>query len=86
MHGNFGGAEDGKAIAMVHDAPLLRYHLPRDAPGLVLVGRTFVEHDYGITFPSGSDLREEVNVALLELMEGNPSLYQQFIAQWFGTH
>ena len=75
----------GQAVAAVHDVALLRYHLPRDAPGLVLVGRTFVEHGYGITFPLGSGLRKEVNVALLEIMEGDPSLYQQFHDRWFGT-
>jgi len=77
--------EDGKAVAAVHDAALLRYQIPLDAPGLVLVGRTFVAHDYGITFPLENDLRKEVNVALLELMEGDPSLYQQLLERWFGT-
>lgn len=76
--------ETGEAVAAVHDVALLRHHLPRDAPGLVLVGRTFAEHGYGITFPKGSDLRKEINVALLELMEeGDPSLYQQLLDRWF---
>ena len=40
---------------------------------------------YGIAYPVGSDLRKEVNVALLELMEGDPSRYQQLSERWFGA-
>ena len=77
--------EEGEAVAAVHDIALLRYQIPRDAPGLVLVGRTFVKHGYGMTFPLGSELRKEVNVALLELMESDPSVYQHLLERWFGT-
>jgi polar amino acid transport system substrate-binding protein len=77
--------ESGKATAAVHDFPQLRYSLSQDSRGLVLVGRLFSIHGYGITFPIGSDLRKEINVALLELTEGDPSQYGQLSERWFGV-
>jgi len=75
--------ENREVVATVHDVALLRYHVPRNAPGLALVGPTFAEHDYGITFPTDSVLRKDINVALLEIMESDPSRYQWMIDQWF---
>lgn len=76
--------ESGKAVAAVHDVALMRYHLPKTAPGLIMVGGTFMEHGYGITFPTGSPHREEVNIALLGLMEGDRPVYQHLKNRWFG--
>jgi len=76
--------ESGEAVATVHDFPQLRHYLSRDSHGLVLVGRLFSIQGYGITYPIGSDLRKEVNVALLELTEGDPSLHRQLRERWFG--
>jgi len=73
----------GEVVAAVHDIALLRYHVPRNAPGLTLVGPTFAEHDYGITFPIDSEIRKGVNVALLEIMEGDPPRYQWMLDHWF---
>ncbi|MDP6445056.1 MAG: transporter substrate-binding domain-containing protein [Pirellulaceae bacterium] len=73
-------AED--VAAAVHDVALLRYHVPRNAPSLTLVGPVFAEHGYGITFPIGSELRKPVNIALLELMEG-AARYQEMLGKWF---
>ena len=77
--------ESGKAAAAVHDFPQLRYSLSQDSRGLVLVGRLFSIQGYGITYPIGSDLRKEINVALLELTEGDPSQYRQLSERWFGV-
>ena len=77
--------ETKKTVAAVHDFPQLRHHLSRDAHGLVLVGRLFSIKGYGITYPVGSNLRKKINVALLELTEGDPSLYRQLSERWFGV-
>ncbi len=77
--------ESGEAAAAVHDFPLLRHSLSQDSRGLLLVGRLFSIRGYGITYPMGSDLRKEINVALLELTEGEPSPYRQLRERWFGV-
>ena len=50
-----------------------------------MVGPTFVEHDYAITFPIHNDIRKEVNLALLEIMESAPSRYRLMLDEWFET-
>lgn len=77
--------ESGQVVAAVHDFPQLRHRLSRDSHGLVSVGRLFSVQGYGITFPVGSDLRKKVNLALLELTEGDPSEYGQLSERWFGS-
>lgn len=77
--------ETGVAVAGVHDVALLRYHVARSAPNLDMVGPTFVEHDYAITFPIRNDIRKEVNLALLEIMESDPSRYRLMLDEWFET-
>jgi polar amino acid transport system substrate-binding protein len=76
-------SEHGEVVAGVHDVATLRYHVPRNAPTLTLVGPTFAEHSYGIAFPIGSKLRKQVNIAMLELMESNPPRYQWMLDNWF---
>lgn len=75
--------ENEEVVAAVHDVALLRYNVPRHYPKLAIVGPTFAEQGYGITFPVNSDLRKEVNVALLRLMEGKPPRYRWMLEQWF---
>lgn len=75
--------DNEEVVAAVHDVALLRYNVPRDYPKLAIVGPTFAEQGYGITFPVNSALRKEVNVALLQLMEGNPPRYRWMLEQWF---
>ena len=77
--------ESGEAVAAVHDFPQLSFDLSRNSRGLVLVGRLFSIQGYGITYPVGSELRKKVNVALLELTEGEPSPYRQLSELWFGV-
>ncbi len=76
---------NGEVVAAVHDIALLRYHVPRNAPTLAIVGPTFAEQGYGITFPVGSDIRKDVNLALLKLMESDPPRYQWMLDNWFGA-
>ena len=75
----------GEVVAAVHDIALLMYHVPRNAPTLAIVVPTFAEHGYGITFPVGSDIRKDVNLALLKLMESDPPRYQWMLDNWFGA-
>ena len=64
-----------KAFAVVHDSDQLRHYFSQTSERLLLVNRLFAMQHYAIAFPSGSALRETTNIALLELMDGEPSLY-----------
>ncbi len=76
---------DGEADALVHDAPILRYYIRSEGTGrFVLAPQEFEARSYAIVFPPGSRLREEVNVALLKLMEGEESIHGKLHEEWFG--
>ncbi len=77
--------EKGKAFAAVHDFPQLHHHLAHSPQHLILVNRPFAKQGYAIAFSIGSPLRKKINVALLELMEGEPSLYWQLYERWFSA-
>ena len=75
--------EDEQVQAVVYDYPVLRYHALNFGEGRIeVVGAPFNREDYGIAFPTGSPLREEVNRALLHLREDGT--YDQIYAKWFG--
>ena len=75
----------GEAFAAVHDGDQLRHNLKRSSKRLMQINKPFSMQYYGITFPSGSPLREQVNRALLEIMEGGgESLFQQLHDRWLG--
>ena len=75
----------GRAAAAVHDEPLLRHSLLRSSGAdLALVGAVFAERGYGICFPPGSGLREEVDVILLGMLESEASPYRALVERWFG--
>jgi polar amino acid transport system substrate-binding protein len=76
---------DGKADAAVHDLPLLQHYVkshPDD--GLTLADVVFEPANYGVTFPSGSPLRRDVNVVLLQLMSEPSGFYVMLRQKWFG--
>jgi polar amino acid transport system substrate-binding protein len=78
--------KEGLSAAFVHDAPLLQYHLLQEDSELFgLAKETFFPSDYGIVFPQGSKLREDVNQALLEIIEGKDSFYSDLNVKWFGV-
>jgi len=62
---------DGRVDAVVHDAPILRYLVNEERAGESRVlDATFEPQQYGVALPPGSELREEVNQAILaELKE-----------------
>ncbi len=59
---------EGKADAMVYDAPLLQYiikgHFPEQ---LMMTEARFESQNYGIALPENSPLREQINRAMLEI-------------------
>lgn len=82
----FAEVKKGKSDAVVHDMPLLQYNIKENLENrLILTGGLFEPADYGICFPLKSPLRKQVNMALLELKEGENSFYDQLISKWFSA-
>jgi len=74
----------GEVAAVVHDAPVLAWHVARDATAsLRLVGPVFRKENYALAFPEGSPLREKVNRLLLHMREDGT--LARLRAQWFGS-
>lgn len=75
--------EEGQLDAVVFDAPILSYYAANESRGdAVMVGPIFMRESYGIVFPSGSPLVEEVNQVLLALREDGT--YDTIYRKWFG--
>lgn len=80
----YAGLKDGAFDATVFDAPVLRYYAAQDGDGKVqMVGTIFQSEDYGIVFRNGSDLRKQVDDALLSMREDGT--YDLIKGKWFGT-
>lgn len=74
----------GQVDAIVYDYPSLSYFTQHEGKGKVrLVGPVFQRESYGIAFPQGSPLREQVNRALLGIRESG--LYDRIYSRWFGA-
>ncbi|MEM7029038.1 MAG: transporter substrate-binding domain-containing protein [Chloroflexota bacterium] len=73
-----------QADALVYDAPVLQYYanLNRDE-GIRLVPVVFQKENYGIVLPQGSPIREQVNQALLHVLEDGT--YDRLRTRWFGA-
>ena len=81
--GCYQGLESGQFQAVVYDAPVLNYYVTHGGAGIAAIGGpVFKDEDYGIVFPSGSKLREEVDAALLSLQEDGQ--YDLLKKKWFG--
>jgi ABC-type proline/glycine betaine transport system substrate-binding protein len=75
--------ETGKVDAVVYDAPVLQHYASKKAKGKVqVVGLIFKEKSYGIALPRKSDLRDRINIALLQLEESGE--YEEVNEKWFG--
>lgn len=73
----------GGADAAIHDTPNVLYFIKTAAKGQAkAVGPDVKAASYGIAFPSGSELRDKFNVALLEMMEDGS--YAELYKKWFG--
>jgi len=74
----------GGADAAIHDTPNVLYYIKEVGKGKVkAVGPDIKAAYYGIGFQQGSELRDKVNVALLECMEDGE--YDKIYMKWFGT-
>lgn len=79
----FAALRAGKLDAVVHDAPVLRYHATTAGRGTTrVVGGIFKPEKYGIVFAQGSDRVEPLNRALLSLTESG--VYAEIYRRWFG--
>ncbi len=69
--------------AVVTDAPLLQYYVAHDGVGVAeIASPIFHPEDYGIAFPLGSDLRKQVDEALLSIRENGD--YALIKRKWLG--
>lgn len=80
----FRSFEIGVIDAIVFDAPILAYYAKSQNPnGTRLVDAIYRSENYGIAFPSGSMLREDIDQALLSMIEDGTS--DTLKAKWFGS-
>ncbi|MFK5968535.1 MAG: transporter substrate-binding domain-containing protein [Candidatus Marithrix sp.] len=83
IEGAFLLLENGKVDAIVYDAPVLWYYESHQGKETVkTVGHIFKKENYAIVFPTGSALKEKVNLILLELFEDGS--YEDLEEKWFG--
>lgn len=76
--------EEGQVDAVVFDAPILSYYATHEGRSLAsMTGSVFMRENYGIVFPTGSPLVEDVNQALLALREDGT--YDDLYRTWFGN-
>ncbi|HYO88768.1 MAG TPA: transporter substrate-binding domain-containing protein [Candidatus Limnocylindrales bacterium] len=72
----------GDADALVYDAPVLKYlEATRGSGRVQLVGDPFRLEYYGIALPQGSSRKEDIDRALLAIMEDGT--YERLVSQWF---
>lgn len=72
--------EEGKVEAVVHDAPILMYETSRHEGGLRVLPAVFDRQQYGIALRPGSELRAEINQALLTHIASEE--WQQTVQRW----
>jgi polar amino acid transport system substrate-binding protein len=74
--------EEGRADAVVFDAPVLQYYAANEGNGRVkVVGQVFKRENYGLVFQQGSLLRKHINESLLKMREDGT--YDILRQQWF---
>ncbi len=79
----YSGLTTGRYDAVVADAPVLQYYVANDGAGVAEIASSiFHFEDYGIAFPLGSDLRKQVDDALLSIRESGD--YDLIKAKWLG--
>lgn len=80
----FESLKTGAADAVVYDAPVLQHYASQKGRGNVeLVGLIFQEQIYGIALQVDSPYREQINIALLKLVEKGG--YKEIHDRWFGS-
>lgn len=75
--------EQGKVDAVLYDSPVLQYYARNQGQGKVyVVGPVFQPQSYGIALQEDSPYQEEINFALLKLIENGT--YKEIYEKWFG--
>lgn len=75
---------NGNVKGVVYDSPMLHYFAANhSASGFVVVGPVFENQDYGFVFNLGSQLRKEVNSALVKLKFSG--YLEQLKTKWFSS-
>ena len=75
---------DDRVEGVVFDAPMLSYYAQKNGYGeLEVIGETFDEEFYGIALPVDSPYREQINRALLDIIEDGT--FNELFVKWFGT-
>ncbi len=76
--------EAGDLDAVVFDGPILAYYVRTQSNGSAqLLERVYRPENYGMVFPTGSTLREDVDQAMLRLREDGT--YNELLIRWFGA-
>jgi len=79
----FASFEAGELDAVVFDGPILAYYVRNQGQGkAALLERIYRPESYGMAFPTGSELREDVDQAMLRLREDGR--YDELLVKWFG--
>ncbi|MEZ5280341.1 MAG: transporter substrate-binding domain-containing protein [Acidimicrobiales bacterium] len=79
-----GAVAEGRFDAVVYDAPVLSYLIQTVYPGRVaLAGSTFAPDPSGIALQTGSELREPINAALLEMFRDGT--LEELNLKWLGV-
>ena len=70
--------------AVVFDSPILAFYVAERSDGEArLLDRVYRPENYGIAFPTDSELRERVDRVLLRLRE--QGVFDELTAKWFGS-
>jgi len=73
--------ENEEADAIVYDAPVLQYYAATSGnPSLQVVGSPFNSEFYGIALPADSPHKEQLNKALLEIIENGT--FEELTTKW----
>ncbi|UTR15314.1 transporter substrate-binding domain-containing protein [Salipaludibacillus sp. LMS25] len=73
----------GRVDAVIYDVPNVLYYIETEALGeMKAVGDRLEAEQYGIAFPQGSELTEEVNDVLADMKEDGT--YDDIYETWFG--
>lgn len=76
--------QTGRVDAAMHDTPNVLYYINKAGQGRVkAVGKQMMAHEYGIGFPKGSQLVEQVNEVLQKMRDDGR--YEEIYVKWFGT-
>lgn len=74
----------GRVDAAMHDTPNVLYYIATAGDGEVkAVGEQMMAHEYGIGFPKGSELVEDVNASLAAMRDDGR--YDEIFEKWFGS-